>query len=164
MSRSFYYAKNGKQFGPVPEEEVLRLVGSGALMLGDLVWADGMASWVPITSSEFARYLPIAPGVAPNEHTNGSPGKGTPMSPGAIIAICLGAVLVIGVIAGLASHHRQQQEVSIQPNTGMTELQSSPASSATQETPQSDPAAATTTGAAGVPSHRHPPGRPVPRC
>ncbi|MBB5351398.1 putative membrane protein [Haloferula luteola] len=43
----WYYARSGKQFGPVPEPELERLARAGELdPLADLVWKEGMAQWM----------------------------------------------------------------------------------------------------------------------
>ena len=42
----WYYAKQGKQFGPVSTLEVKQLADEGKLSREDLVWRDGMKGWV----------------------------------------------------------------------------------------------------------------------
>jgi hypothetical protein len=44
---TWYYARGGQQFGPVPAEEVKGKLASGELSPQDLVWRDGMANWQP---------------------------------------------------------------------------------------------------------------------
>jgi hypothetical protein len=46
----WYYAKNGQQLGPVDEAMVRGLLSSGQLSPSDLVWTDGMGSWVPLST------------------------------------------------------------------------------------------------------------------
>jgi uncharacterized RDD family membrane protein YckC len=41
----WYYATNGQQQGPVGMDVLRRLVSSGNLMQGDLVWRTGMSNW-----------------------------------------------------------------------------------------------------------------------
>lgn len=43
----WYYSWNGEKLGPVPIEELKRLVEEGTLEAGDLVWTKGMAEWLP---------------------------------------------------------------------------------------------------------------------
>src|SRR5262245_25370718 len=45
MGEPWYYAKEGRQYGPVPSEELKRMATSGQLQLTDLVWKEGMAEW-----------------------------------------------------------------------------------------------------------------------
>lgn len=44
----FYYNLNGQQQGPVAEEELRRMVATGALAPDTLVWREGMAEWQPM--------------------------------------------------------------------------------------------------------------------
>lgn len=48
----WYYAWKGEKLGPVPLEEMQRLVEDGALERGDLVWTSGMKDWQPAGSVE----------------------------------------------------------------------------------------------------------------
>ena len=51
----WYYAKNDSQFGPVSDSEIRGKLQSGELQNSDMVWRDGFADWLPISSvSEFA--------------------------------------------------------------------------------------------------------------
>ena len=45
---SWYYSKGGLQNGPVPLEDLVRLVGTGAVAPTDLAWREGMTDWVPV--------------------------------------------------------------------------------------------------------------------
>jgi uncharacterized RDD family membrane protein YckC len=42
---TWFYAINGEQLGPVPEEELQALAAAGRITPNTLVWKDGMASW-----------------------------------------------------------------------------------------------------------------------
>jgi hypothetical protein len=44
----WYYAKNGQQYGPIPEEHLKALVASGQLQPSDMAWKAGTPSWLPI--------------------------------------------------------------------------------------------------------------------
>jgi hypothetical protein len=46
MADLWYYARDGKQQGPVGSEELKRLAAAGQLRPTDLVWKDGMADWL----------------------------------------------------------------------------------------------------------------------
>lgn len=45
---SWYYSKGKQQNGPVPLEDLVRLVGTGAVTPTDLVWREGMTDWLPV--------------------------------------------------------------------------------------------------------------------
>lgn len=44
----WHYALNGQQFGPVPAEDIQRLLAAGTLDRNSLVWREGMAGWQPL--------------------------------------------------------------------------------------------------------------------
>ena len=46
----WYYAKQGKQFGPVSEEELIAIARSGAIKADDFVWTPGMDNWARAAS------------------------------------------------------------------------------------------------------------------
>jgi len=58
MSASWYYASNGKQMDPVSMPELQRLAANGHVKPTDLVWHEGMASWVK--ASTVANLFPAA--------------------------------------------------------------------------------------------------------
>jgi hypothetical protein len=43
----WYVGRNGRQEGPVTEEQLQAMVRDGSLQREDLVWRDGMANWQP---------------------------------------------------------------------------------------------------------------------
>lgn len=45
----WFYASNGRQVGPVSEEEFQRLVAAGTIRADTLVWRSGMANWQAYT-------------------------------------------------------------------------------------------------------------------
>lgn len=45
---NWFYAHEGKQIGPVTEEEFQQLRASGVIAAGTLVWREGMANWQPL--------------------------------------------------------------------------------------------------------------------
>lgn len=47
---SWYYAKNGQQIGPVEVTVLQNLYRAGQLAPGDLVWTDGMTTWLPASN------------------------------------------------------------------------------------------------------------------
>jgi GYF domain 2 len=44
-SRSWFYAANGQQQGPFPEEQLRDLIARGTVRSDTLVWSEGMAGW-----------------------------------------------------------------------------------------------------------------------
>src|SRR4051812_30040433 len=50
MSDVWYFARDNQQVGPVPLEQLRRLLASGQVQGQDLVWHGGMPSWVPAAS------------------------------------------------------------------------------------------------------------------
>lgn len=45
--RTWYYARNGKQFGPVGLDQIKLMLGTGGLDPEDLIWCEGMPAWLP---------------------------------------------------------------------------------------------------------------------
>ncbi len=45
IATKWYWARDGKQFGPVGSGELRSLAGSGSLRPDDLVWKEGLAEW-----------------------------------------------------------------------------------------------------------------------
>ena len=43
----WYYGLNGKQEGPVEEDEVRAMLASGMINGQTIVWREGMAAWTP---------------------------------------------------------------------------------------------------------------------
>ncbi len=80
MSNSWHYMKNGAQTGPATTDEIKALLSSGAIKGDTLVWREGLASWVAVSSqSEFAGAVPVAPPPAPAAAgAAGGPGEYTP--------------------------------------------------------------------------------------
>lgn len=42
---AWYYAKDGQQCGPLPREELQRMLATGRVHASDYVWTDGMPDW-----------------------------------------------------------------------------------------------------------------------
>jgi len=47
MAQQWFYAKQGKQIGPVPLEQLQKAVAGGEVLPTDLVWTEGMPQWTP---------------------------------------------------------------------------------------------------------------------
>jgi hypothetical protein len=81
-NRSWYYAAQGQQQGPVSEGELRDLVARGAVTGETLVWSDGMAGWekaghIPGLISEVADQ---SPGLPPTLAEAPMPGGIAPLS------------------------------------------------------------------------------------
>ncbi|MHC4380447.1 MAG: RDD family protein [Planctomycetota bacterium] len=50
--RTWYYAKAGKQFGPLEEEVLRSLFVERRLPMDTMVWTEGMANWMPASTFE----------------------------------------------------------------------------------------------------------------
>jgi len=57
----WYFAENGRQSGPVSNEQLEEMVRSGRLASSNLVWRQGMATWQPYASVR-AGTTPVASG------------------------------------------------------------------------------------------------------
>lgn len=57
----WYYAHEGQQAGPVPDEELERLVAEGTIRPETLVWRTGMASWLPLEKARPPATGPVPP-------------------------------------------------------------------------------------------------------
>ena len=57
----WYFSEKGRQAGPISEEQLKSKIAVGSIKAGDLVWTDGMADWVPVSSiPELAASVPGA--------------------------------------------------------------------------------------------------------
>lgn len=57
--KPWFYATSGQQNGPVSQEELMRLIGTGTVKASDLVWCEGMPNWTP--AGEVAELTPPPP-------------------------------------------------------------------------------------------------------
>lgn len=62
---NWYYALNGTQQGPVSEQDIVRLVASGTINAGTLIWRDGLPDWQPVSTALPAALGTAAPASAP---------------------------------------------------------------------------------------------------
>lgn len=68
MAEDWFYTQQGQQVGPVSPDQLRQLVATGSLPPGELVWRDGLSSWIPahtvpglFTPQQLAAGLPPAP-------------------------------------------------------------------------------------------------------
>jgi hypothetical protein len=57
VASQWFLAREGKQYGPYPEEEMERMCQSGRVAGSDLTWCDGMPNWKPASES-FPLHVP----------------------------------------------------------------------------------------------------------
>lgn len=50
MADEWFVGRQGTRSGPYPTDVVRRMVAAGEIRPGDLVWREGMADWVPLSS------------------------------------------------------------------------------------------------------------------
>ena len=43
--RSWFFASQGQQQGPIPEHQLRELIAAGTVTADTLVWSEGMANW-----------------------------------------------------------------------------------------------------------------------
>ena len=84
---NWFYAQDGRQAGPVEDNELDRLAQTGTINGATLVWHSGMASWQP-----YSQARPAAAAIAPvPAYAGGMPGPTAP-SPGTMLAPAAGGV------------------------------------------------------------------------
>ncbi len=77
----WFYARQGKQQGPVDAEELQARIAAGELAATDLVWREGMREWAPLTTvAELSSYLPAAKPATPTA-PSASVASVTPVTP-----------------------------------------------------------------------------------
>ncbi len=80
----WYYLKDGRQLGPVPERSIRAWLESGFLSGDDLLWRTGLAEWTPVgVLSEFGG-VGVPAGAPPRvQVTEGNGEKSSELNPGA---------------------------------------------------------------------------------
>ena len=64
----WYFMKDGTQYGPIPEEQIRTMARDGNLNQDDLVWSEGMASWVAAAEVGIFEF-PAPPPPPPPQYT-----------------------------------------------------------------------------------------------
>lgn len=73
--RQWWFAVDGQAQGPVAEPELREMCAGGKLGASDMVWAEGMAEWVEVSSLPHLT-KPRPPPVPPRTAQRGAPGAG----------------------------------------------------------------------------------------
>ena len=73
---NWHYESGGQSAGPIPEDELRRLLAAGTITTKTLIWREGMSAWAPLGET-----LPAAPAVFPapatgSDDTGGAPPAG----------------------------------------------------------------------------------------
>jgi hypothetical protein len=103
---NWFYAKDGQQIGPVDFSEIERLRAEGQLTDDTLVWQQGMANWVklsslPKTSAGVPAGSPLTPG--PSQPAQSQPVQvGSTPLPDYGDILCWGIIGILLPFAGLA--------------------------------------------------------------
>lgn len=58
----WYYYTNNQRFGPVYEEEIIRLIQNGSIGRDAFLWTEGFTDWMPAGHTKFSNLLTNAPG------------------------------------------------------------------------------------------------------
>ncbi|MFQ5731985.1 MAG: GYF domain-containing protein [Planctomycetaceae bacterium] len=66
MATDWYYAIDGRQYGPVPPRELKNLAERGDISGGDLVWKEGMPDWMPASQIQGLSTFPSPPPPPPS--------------------------------------------------------------------------------------------------
>ena len=74
--KPWFYATSGQQNGPVSQEELVRLIGTGTVKPTDLVWCEGMPNWTPAGEVAELAPPPPVPRTAPSPPAPPVPGQG----------------------------------------------------------------------------------------
>lgn len=76
----FYTTDQKERHGPIPAEEVEKLLQAGTIPRDALVWTEGMPEWAPLHSRpEFAEAAtPVPPGQGPSDEAEDTVGTKTP--------------------------------------------------------------------------------------
>jgi hypothetical protein len=84
---NWYYAEAGQQVGPVTEEELLRLVGTGSIRADTLVWHEGLANW-----QAYGELKP-GPGPAPLPEASAPPVAGPAPAGNEVVCVECGKIV-----------------------------------------------------------------------
>ncbi|MBN1795076.1 MAG: DUF4339 domain-containing protein [Sedimentisphaerales bacterium] len=60
----WYYYTNDQQFGPVDEEEIIRLIQNGTIGHDAFLWTEGFDDWMPAGQTQFSNELANIPATA----------------------------------------------------------------------------------------------------
>ena len=77
MADCYYLDGARNQQGPVPSEEIARLIRSGTIRRDTMVWSAGMPEWSP--AGQVNDFAPLFAQAAPPQHPAGPPPAGPPM-------------------------------------------------------------------------------------
>ena len=105
-NRSWFYAANGQQQGPFPEEQLRDMIARGAVRADTLVWSEGMAGWQKVAEIPGLMSMPPGPPSMPQAGRSPAYPGGYAAAGGGTLSIDFGIwdfvwrsiVLVIGLI------------------------------------------------------------------
>jgi len=83
MAHEWYYSSQGRKLGPISSATLKQLADTGQLALTDLVWRQGLTSWVPASQVKGLFLsppdLPISPSQEVNEQAISQPAGAVPI-------------------------------------------------------------------------------------
>ena len=74
---NWYYEMDGRQIGPVSEDEIETCVKAGCLSYGDMVWQKGSPVWIKLESSSLRNLLTSPPPLLTSPPPLASPSHST---------------------------------------------------------------------------------------
>lgn len=89
----WYYEQNGNRIGPVDEATMRGLIAARTISIDTLVWANGMANWVPLQQTQLAAGLPVPP---PTPYSS-APAQQNPEAKDRVAYVLLAVLLGIGI-------------------------------------------------------------------
>jgi GYF domain 2 len=99
---NWFYAKDGEQIGPVEFSEIERLHSEGALTDDSLVWQQGMADWVKISTLLKTKEAPVLAPTAETTQTTTLSSASPTALPDYGDLLCWGILGILIPCAGLA--------------------------------------------------------------
>lgn len=120
---TYTISRNGEQYGPYSEVDLIAHINGGQILSSDLAWKDGMAAWLPV-SQIFPSGIQRAPAVPPPLfHTPGSSvtPASVPTPPGLHWAlVLLFTLLTFGIFSWVWLFIQQNWIRRIAPETKVT--------------------------------------------
>lgn len=106
--RRWYLSRDGQQFGPFSDNDLVRFQGTGQLQPTDLLWHEGLGDWRPLSELTGPRDCnPARPRAAPVQHKAAAAVASVPESEQLDVwrrrAIISGTALLCSALVGAVS-------------------------------------------------------------
>jgi len=116
MAGEWYYSRNETSIGPVSAHELKNLAAQGALLPTDLIWKDGMKTWVPARKFKELIFGPVeevSPPPMPSTRSHADAQQNSP--PGLVTTLRSRALsyglIVVGLPIGYAGSYFAQSGI-----------------------------------------------------